>query len=134
MRLSALFPLVLAVFAFAACQSEVIDNSMIVDPGTAISYSSDVQPILTAGCGGSGCHIGEATNGVNLTTHADVTSSVGLQYGAIVIAGDGAGSPLIDKISAGPSQGSRMPLGRGALSTTDIATIRTWIDEGAEAN
>jgi hypothetical protein len=129
------FPLAIsAALIFSACQSEKIDNSLIVDPGNDVSYAADVQPIFDASCGGSGCHVGETTNGVNLSTHADATGSIGLQYGAIVISGDGAGSPIIDKIGPGPRQGSRMPLGRGALSTADIATIRAWIDEGAANN
>jgi hypothetical protein len=120
----------------SACESNVVDNSAIVDPGTDISYSVSVQPIFVRSCGGSGCHISETTNGVNLTTYNQVMSSRGIQYGkSIVIASDPLGSPIMDKISSQqPTFGSRMPFGRAPLSSIDIATIREWIDEGALNN
>lgn len=123
------------LLALAACRSKKIDNSMIVEPDPGVSFAADVEPIFRAGCGGFGCHVGEATNGVDLTTHASTLASVGLQYGGlIVVPGDASGSPLVDKISANPQQGSRMPLGLPALSATEVQVIRTWIDEGAEDN
>lgn len=135
MRPLRLIVLPLLVATIAACESNKIDNSMIIDPGTGVSYAAEVQPLFTSGCGGFGCHIGEATNGVNLTTYADVMASVGLQYGGpIVVAGNGAGSPLVDKIGPNPTHGSRMPLTSEPFSATQINIIRTWIDEGAENN
>lgn len=126
----------------AACSSETIDNTALTDPDPdsnpdpiVVSYAQDVQSIFTQSCGGSGCHIDSATNGVRLVSHAAVLGSVGVQYGsAVVIPGNAAGSPLVDKISAGPRFGSRMPLGRGPLSGQQITTIRNWIDDGALDN
>ncbi len=120
---------------FAGCQREVLDNSGLVEV-EGVSFSTEVQPIFLNSCGGSGCHLGnDRTSGVNLSTYQQVTTSIGEGYnGPIVRAGDGAGSPIIDKIGSRPQVGSRMPLGRAALSTTQIATIRTWIDEGALDN
>ncbi|MFT5145007.1 MAG: outer membrane scaffolding protein for murein synthesis (MipA/OmpV family) [Rhodothermales bacterium] len=135
MRLPSL-ALALSVAAlFSACQSNKIDNSVIVEPDVGVSYAASVQPIFSSGCGGVGCHVGETTNGVNLSNHAQVMSSSGLQYGgSIVVVGDGANSPLVDKIGPSPTHGSRMPLGLAALSASDVALIRTWIDEGATNN
>ncbi|MBO6574482.1 MAG: hypothetical protein JJ896_03625 [Rhodothermales bacterium] len=130
-----LFPPTLALLLLAGCQSKQIDNSMIVDPGPSVGFAADVQPIFNRGCGGFGCHVGETTNGINLSTYADVMASVGFQYsGPTVVAGDADASPLVDKISPNPSQGSRMPLGAAPLSASDIALIRQWIDDGAEDN
>lgn len=132
MRLSLL---VLVVLAVAACQSDKIDNSTIVDPGPSVSFAADIQPIFNRSCGGVGCHIGEATNGVNLTNYESVMASEGLQYdGPTVVAGRAVSSPLLDKISPNPEFGSRMPLGQGALPSEDIALIRAWINDGAQNN
>ena len=125
----------LVALLFAGCQREVLDNSALVEV-EGVSFSTEVQPIFLNSCGGSGCHLGnDQTSGVNLSTYQRVISSIGEGYnGPIVRAGDGAGSPIVDKIGSRPQVGSRMPLGRTALSTTQIATIRTWIDEGALDN
>lgn len=125
----------LTVLLLAACQSEKIDNSMVVDPVDEVSFSLDIQPILTRSCGGFGCHVGERTNGVELTNYAQIMTSQGLQYGGlIVIPGNGAESPLVDKLGPNPQFPSRMPLGSAPLNATEVALIRTWIDEGAQDN
>ncbi len=131
----ALLGVALITLVFAGCQREVLDNSTLVDV-QGVSYSAEVQPILTNSCGGSGCHLGnDQTSGVNLSTYQQVIGSIGEGYnGPIVISGDGANSPLVDKLGSRPRLGSRMPDGRAALSTTQIALIRTWIDEGAQDN
>ncbi|MFT4604537.1 MAG: hypothetical protein ACI9W4_001269 [Rhodothermales bacterium] len=135
MRLSTVLSLLVVSLAIGACQSNTIDNSIIVDPGPVVSYASDVQPIFASGCGGFGCHVGEATNGVDLSTHSATVGSVGLQYGGpVIIAGNGSGSPLVDKVSASPREGSRMPLGQSALTASQVEIIKTWIDDGAENN
>ena len=135
MRFSLLMLVLSAGVLLSACDNKKVDNSMIVDPGNDISYATEVQPIFNQTCGGVGCHVGEATNGVNLTSYAQTMASEGLQYGGkVVIPGNGAGSPLINKLNPNPTHGSRMPLGQAALSSSSIATIRTWIDEGAANN
>ncbi len=122
--------------AVVGCKNNVIDTSAVVDPGTGISFSADVQGIFTRSCSGSGCHIGETTNGVNLTTYSQAVGSTGIQYGrSIVNPLSAAESPVMDKIShQQPRFGSRMPLGRPPLGGRDIALIRQWIDEGALDN
>ena len=135
MRLSTVLPLLAATLILGACQSKQIDNSVIVDPGPVVSYAADVQPIFASSCGGFGCHVGEATNGVDLSTYSATVGSIGLQYGGpVIIPGNGAGSPLVDKVGASPSEGSRMPLGLASLSATQVEIIKTWIDDGAENN
>jgi hypothetical protein len=37
-----------ALVLFSACQNRKIDNTMMVDPEEPVSFSEDVQPILTA--------------------------------------------------------------------------------------
>ena len=125
----------IALLLLSACQSKVIDNSMIVEPTETVSYADDVQPIFTRTCGGSSCHINASENGVNVANYQQTITSVGTSYNSlIVIPGDGDGSPLVDKLSLRPRFGSRMPQGNVTLTGTEIARIKAWIDEGAEDN
>jgi len=100
-----------------------------------VRFSTEVLNIFNASCGGSGCHINAVKNGVNLTTYSTVMSSRGTKYNSlIVLAGNAAGSPLINKLGSNPAFGVRMPDGKPALSSTQIATISRWINEGALNN
>lgn len=91
---------------------------------------SDVEPIFSSRCGG--CHTTSTTAGVNVSSHNNIISSIGAQYGAaIVIPGNSAASPLYDKISnPSPAHGSQMPLGL-PLAAAEITLIGQWIDDGA---
>ncbi|MDR9416320.1 MAG: hypothetical protein RI564_08550 [Gracilimonas sp.] len=127
---------VLCFLTFQGCLNNVEDISETpdIDP-SSVSYSEDIQPILTSSCGGSGCHISSSTSGVNLSTYNSVINSVGSRYGeAIVDPGNPDGSPLVDKIEPNPEIGSRMPLGRSFLTNEEIGQIRAWIEGGAEDN
>lgn len=96
---------------------------------------ANVQEIFTSSCGGSGCHIGERTNGVRLDSYANVTGSEGTQYGGpIVVAGEPDNSPIVDKIEANPENGARMPLNGSPLTDEQINLVRDWIAEGAQNN
>lgn len=104
-------------------------------PAGPIRFSQDVSQIFHSTCAGSGCHVNNDKNGVNLTTYATVMASVGQAYAtAIVVPGNASLSPLIDKLGSNPRFGSRMPDGRSALTSSQIATISTWINEGALNN
>lgn len=106
------------------------------DPIENISYAGKIQPIFNTTCGGSGCHTsGGNANGVNLSSHSQALNSTGTNYGGkVIIAGNANSSPLVDKIEPSPDHGSRMPFGRSPLTTTQIETIRVWINEGAKNN
>ena len=100
-----------------------------------VKYSTQVAPIFAASCSGSGCHSPGAQSGVRLGSWSQATSSVGQRYGGpIILSGNAAGSPLIDKLGSSPRFGSRMPAGGGSLTATQIQTIATWINEGALNN
>ena len=129
-----IFSTLLVILLLSACQSNVIDNSMIVEV-EMVSFANDVLPIFLSTCGGVGCHINEAVNGVELTNYQAVINSTAETYNeALVTAGDVVGSPLVDKILANPSFGIRMPDGGPPLSNAQIETISTWIEEGALNN
>jgi hypothetical protein len=99
-----------------------------------LSFDRDIKPILHRSCEGSNCHLNRKQSGVEVTTHASLLGSLGEQYATpVVIPGDAAGSPLIDKVSnATPRFGQRMPLEGTALTVAEIATLREWTDAGAQ--
>jgi hypothetical protein len=96
---------------------------------TQVLFSQDVRPLLVQfGC--TGCHGG--TNGLIVGTVADLLR--GGNHGPAVVPGDGANSLIVRKISPGPPFGGRMPQGGPFMPDANIATIRTWIDQGALDN
>ncbi len=117
------------------CRSTVVGPPDIVEPTDPVSFSNDVFPIFEQSCALSGCHAGSGTNGVRLGSYVEAASSVGLQYGELVIQPfDADGSPIVDKISGVPLFGVRMPFGGKPLSGEQIGLIRGWIDQGAQNN
>lgn len=92
-----------------------------------VDYETEIQPIFTASC--TSCH--GSNGGVSLRSYSQLINSVGNNYGTtLVVPGDPDASGLVDKIEANPQFGNRMPSG-GQLSDSEIALIRTWIQEGA---
>ena len=108
-----------------------------------VSFSQEVQPIITTAC--AGCHSpggladlfgiemflreGEAYDAiVNATSvlRSDLT---------LVVPGDSAASLFYLKVSSDtPPIGDRMPRSAPVLTDEELATIRDWIDEGAADN
>ena len=130
-----LLPL-MALAILSSCMNNVedISDGNGIDP-SEVSYSQDIQPIFSSSCGGSGCHLPNTTNGVNLSSYSAVMNSTGLSYNSeIVLAGNPEGSPLVDKIEPNPDIGARMPLTGGFLTPTEINMIKAWIEGGAEDN
>ena len=92
-----------------------------------ISFSATVQPILSncTSCHGSG-------GGLNLSSYDNLMQ--GGSSGTPVIAGNGNGSLLIQKLRGTSSSGSQMPKGNDPLNASTINLIETWINEGAQNN
>lgn len=134
-NLSALALLLVAIIGLACSTNtenlvtEPDDNDEN-EPIEQISYADDVQPIFDRSC--AGCH--GNSGGVNLTSFSRLMGSVGNNYSDnVVVPGDADASGLVDKIEPNPQFGNRMPTG-GSLTPTEIQTIRTWINQGAENN
>lgn len=107
----------------------------IIEPDEVVSFATVVFPIFAQSCALSGCHAGTGTNGVRLGSYSEAVSSIGLQYGELVIRPFNAdSSPLVDKISGIPRFGERMPFGGPYLSAEEIGSIRAWINQGARDN
>jgi len=95
-------------------------------PPAAVDYQQQVHTILAGKC--LPCHSAERrSGGLSLGTYADALD--GGRTGAAVRPGDAAASLLVRRIMGDVAPA--MPLNRPALSAGEIATIRTWIDEGA---
>ncbi|MFV1883809.1 MAG: c-type cytochrome [Balneola sp.] len=128
-----LFSLIIAGLACTTNTEDLVpdpDDGGGENPPVEVSYASSVQPIFNGSC--TGCH-GNSGN-VNLSSYSALMNSVGANYGnTLVVSGDANASGLVDKIEPNPAHGSRMPIG-GALSPTQIQTIRTWINQGAKNN
>lgn len=123
--------------AFGACS----DEGDPVAPGgeappDSVSYSADVQPIFNARC--TGCHGAGGSGGLDLRSPQSYDNLVDAEspnYRAPrVEPGDPAASVLFDKISGGGVFGDRMPLGQDPLATSQIETIRRWIEQNAPRN
>jgi len=96
---------------------------------STVSFSGDVMPMLAA-CGGSGCH----SNPRQFFLTPSRTGCATVTEQRLVVPGDPDASYVIHKLEGREICGLRMPRGRTPLTTEQIATIRTWIAEGARDN
>lgn len=110
-------------------------------PDTNEPTFTAVQTILTQSCAVSGCHVGSsAPEGLDLSAgnaYANLVSVASAQVPSLqrVRASAPDSSYLVDKItgSARMKPGtSRMPVGRAALSSSQIDLVRRWIAAGAK--
>ncbi len=119
----------LSRFLLAACSV----FSTAATPATtfsddSISYQRDVEPIFRARC--QGCHQGAKKGGDYLMTSYAALMTAGESEQAAVVPGKPDESYLIELIT--PSDGvASMPQEGDPLSERDIATIRKWIQQGA---
>ncbi len=132
--------IILSAFLFSAC-SKSSSNSTSPSGGN-VSFSSDVQKIFTTNCALSGCHATASTSAGNQNL------SAGQAYNNIVnvksyevpsyvrvkpFSSDS--SYLYMKITgASGISGAQMPYGKAPLQSSDIQTIKNWIDQGALNN
>jgi ankyrin repeat protein len=92
-----------------------------------VDYVKDVKPLLAQNC--YSCHGDEAQQaGLRLDLRQNALR--GGDYGPVIVPGKSAESKLIRKLVDGDG-GEKMPPD-GELSPQDIATLRAWIDQGAD--
>lgn len=114
-------------------------NTGTTGGATTVSYNLDLVPLLAgAGCLTSACHTGQfPQSGYNLESY-EATFGPGTQAAIFglcaVVPGDPDASYLMEKLSANPRSGVRMPQALAPLSEEQINLIRTWIAEGAQNN
>lgn len=132
--------IILLAFLFAACSKS--SSNPGPSSGGNVSFSSQVQPIFTANCASSSCHGGSSPQqGQNLTSGQAFSSIVNVASHEVssylrVKPFSSDSSYLYMKITGDPRIAAgtvKMPKG-GSLGSTDIQTIKNWIDQGAQNN
>lgn len=139
-RLVRVLPLVMIMAA--GCQGGV--NPVGPPTGRTISYSQEVQPIYDAHC--TSCHaaggFGSTFGGGSMVltsgqSHATTVDQASAQRPDLLLIkpGDSASSLLFLKVSQDtPPSGETMPLFGDRLSSTELAILKDWIDQGAADN
>ncbi|MBE0627700.1 MAG: hypothetical protein IH606_23145 [Burkholderiales bacterium] len=101
---------------------------------SGVSYSKEVQPILSKNC--SECHApgkeGYAASGLDTTNYASLMK--GGKFGPLVKPGDALSSSLNMLVEGRAHASIRMPHGRAKLPDADIETLKVWVNEGAKNN
>jgi hypothetical protein len=94
-------------------------------PDKAPSFASEVQPLLQAKC--VRCH-GEKLRRANLDLRTLAAILEGGESGPAVVPGKPDDSPLYENVHSG----AMPPNKKDALSKAEVATLRRWIEGGAE--
>jgi hypothetical protein len=106
----------------------ILAAAILALPGLAqaVDFATQVHPILASRC--APCHSGDKpAAGLSLTSRRQALA--GGASGPAIAPGDSQGSLLIRKVSG--QRGAIMPASGEPLTAAQIATLRTWIDEGA---
>ena len=97
-------------------------------PAHPVDFTRDVLPILSRAC--FDCHGPDAQESALRLDVLKNALAGGELFGAAIVPGDAAGSPLVQFISADGEL--EMPPSGAKLSAAEVALIRAWIDAGAE--
>ena len=101
---------------------------------TAISYKSDIQPILQQYC--VECHAeggkGTEKSGLVLTSYESVMK--GTRFGSIIKPGDALSSTLIMLVEGRADPSIKMPHGKESLPKEKIELLKQWVAQGAKNN
>lgn len=99
-----------------------------------VSFSQDVQPILQKHC--VECHLdggaGFKASGFLVESYDSVMK--GTKFGPVIVPGDSISSSLYRLVAGEVDKSIRMPHGKNPISDGEIATIETWIAQGANNN
>lgn len=99
-----------------------------------VSYSKDVQPILSKNC--SECHVpgkpGHEASGLDTSSYQSLMK--GGKFGSLIKPGDAFTSTLNMLVEGRAHSAIRMPHGKEKLADKDIATLKVWVNEGAKNN
>lgn len=98
----------------------------------ALTYQADIKPLLDAKC--VSCHVpggpGYEKSGLRLDSYEALMK--GTKFGAVVVPGSSVSSTLHRLVSGKADPSIRMPHGQAALPDSEVATIASWIDQGAK--
>jgi hypothetical protein len=112
--------------------------------GDEVSFADDVQPIFTNSCAFSGCHGGASPQlGMNLSAgqaYANIVNVAAVEVPTLMRVRPSLpdSSYLVHKIQGTQASvggtGGQMPLSGCCLTADQIATIRSWVEDGALNN
>jgi hypothetical protein len=85
-----------------------------------LTYDATIRPLFTSRCGA--CHAENGLQGLNLTTYQ--TAMQGSVNGPVIIPGDAAGSPLVQKQSGTTPH-------FGQFTPEELTLVIDWINAGA---
>jgi hypothetical protein len=102
----------------------LVDNSPAIT--TTVSFSKDLQPILTSSCAKSGCHNGSVSPDL---TAANSYNSLTLGF---VNTGDPSNSDVYLWLTG--KKAATMPLGSSNNPSNINALVLAWINQGAKNN
>ncbi|MCX6290944.1 MAG: hypothetical protein NT126_04195 [Bacteroidetes bacterium] len=105
--------------------SSSCNHTADVSAKPAISFQSDVQPVLIGNCTQSGCHSGGDNESFSLVTYDDVMKSVN--------PGNARDSRLYQSV-VGRTEHLMPPSPQPMLSDKQILNIYVWIEQGALNN
>ena len=124
-----------SLLVLASCSDAGDPLGPLTPDPPALSYVTDVQPIFDANC--IVCHGDGGNGGLDLRapqSHGNLVDITSPNYGARrVVPNDPDESVLIDKLEGGGRFGSRMPPSGEPLSSTQLATLRQWVADGARS-
>ena len=133
---------ILSAILFVACSKS--SNNPTSSSGGNVSFKNDVQIIFTNNCALSGCHAGPITapvaiNEILLAGQAydnivNVKSQEMPNYLRVKPSSSDSSYLYLKITGASGISGVQMPYGKAPLSTSDMQTIKDWIDQGAQNN
>jgi hypothetical protein len=103
------------------------DSSTPASDAASVDFAADVQPILAARC--AKCHGGEMRAG-GLQLDDREQAMRGGDSGRTVLGGPLEENELVARISS-DDRSYRMPKNAEPLSTTEIAVLRRWVEQGS---
>jgi hypothetical protein len=103
----------------------VLAAALRVCAGEPLHFETNIRPILKAHC--FQCHGDEEKHEANLDLRLVRTMTKGGDSGPVVVSGKSTESLLARRVQA-----DEMPPGKKKLSATEKATLRAWIDQGAQ--
>lgn len=117
-----------AAAALAVCNAPVNAAGELPPASTkTVDYVADIKPILKEKC--YSCHGAEKQKG-DLRLDGKAEALAGGESGAVIKAGDSAGSMLIQVVAGTHPDIDVMPPKGDKLTPEQIGLLRAWIDQG----
>jgi hypothetical protein len=120
-----------------------LSEDAVVDVTPEAAFDADVQPIFTASCALSGCHLApNPQQGMDLSdgeAYANIVNVPSVESALDRIEpGDPEASYLVHKLLGTQTEvggsGEQMPLTGGPLMRATINVVRSWVRAGAQNN